>query len=124
MAEPAELPERIQRDLEEALREGGVDKLPKRPRRRRRLNLSFLDLRPRRPGDLVLIGVACFLVGHLLHIFVGQLFLAVFACIAVAVATHLVHPYGAGPRWWRGKYVSLPPNSWQERLYRIIYRRS
>ncbi len=123
MAEPKELPERILRELEEALREGGLDKLPDRPRRKRRsFRFGFPDPRPRTPGQLVLIGVGCFAVAYLLHIFMAQLYLAAFVCIAVAVATYLLHPHGSGPRSWRGQYVTLPPNSWQERLYRLIYR--
>lgn len=123
MAEPKELPERIQRELEEALREGGVDKLPNRPRRgHRRFRFSIPDPRPRTPGQLVLIGAGCFLVAYLLHIFVAQLYLAAFLCVSIAMATHFLHPHGSGPRSWRGKYVILPPNSWQERLYRLIYR--
>ena len=123
MAEPKELPERIQRELEEALREGGVDKLPSRPRRKRRqFRLAFPDPRPRTPGQLVLIGVGCFLVAYLLHVFMAQLYLAAFLCIGVALVTSWLHPSGSAPRSWRGKHVSLPPNGWQERIYRIIYR--
>ena len=123
MAEPTELPERIQRELEEALREGGVDKLPNRPPpKRKQIRLAFPDPRPRTPGQLVLIGVGFFLVAYLLHIFTAQMYLAAFACISVAMITHFMHPFGSGPRSWRGQPVTLPPNSWQERLLRIIYR--
>jgi hypothetical protein len=123
MPEPTDLPERIQRELEEALREGGVDKLPNRPRPpRRKFRLGFPDPRPRNPGQLVLIGVACFLVAYLLHIFMAQLYLAAVVCVSLAIITHLTRPQGAGPQSWRGRDIHLPPNSWQERLYRIIYR--
>lgn len=124
MAEPNELPERIQRDLEEALRDGGVDKLPQRPRpRRRQLRLRPPDPRPRNPGQLVLIGVGLFVVAYLAPVpFRAQLFLAAFICVGLALLTHFARPYGSGPRYWRGKYVNLPASSWQERLYRLIYR--
>ena len=125
MPEPTELPERIQRELEEALREGGLDKLPNRPRPKRRpFRLSFPDPRPRTPGQLVLIGVGLFLVAYLLHVLVAQLYLAALTCITVAIVTYLLHPSSSGPHSWRGKFVTLPPNGWQERIYRIIYRQS
>ena len=58
MADPSpQLPDRIQRDLEEALRDGGVDKLPSQPRRKRRsFRFGIPDPRPKDPGQLVLIG--------------------------------------------------------------------
>lgn len=123
MAQP-ELPDRIQRDLEEALRDGGVDKLPARPRRRRRpFRLGLPDPRPRNPGQLVLIGVGLFAVGYLLPIpFRAQLILIGLLCVVVAVLTHLIQPHGYAQKYWRGRYLDVPSGAWQERLYRLIYR--
>jgi hypothetical protein len=126
MAEPNELPERIQKDLEEALRHGGVDKLPKRASRpRRRFRLGIADPRPKSPGQLVLFAVALFTVAYLLPVpFKAQLLLTSFLLVAVAMVTHLANPNPSGPRRWRDRYVTLPPTSWQERLYRFVYRQS
>lgn len=126
MSEPTDLPDRIQKDLEEALRQGGLDKLPDRPRRQRRpFRPSLLDPRPRNPGQLVLIGVALFLVAYLLPIpFRAQIFFFSLVCVTLALLTYLVRPHGYTPRYWRGYSINLPPNSWQERLYRLIYRQS
>jgi len=126
MPAPTELPEPIQRELEEALRDGGVDKLPQRPRpRRRRFRLGVPDPRPRNPGQLVLIAVGLFLVAYLLPVpFRGQLFLASILCVGIALFTYFLRPYSGGPRYWRGKYITLPPGNWQERLYRLIYRQA
>jgi len=123
MAEPSpQLPDRIQRDLEEALRDGGVDKLPARPRRSFRFGLP--DLRPRDPGQLVLIGVGLFLLGYLVRLpFSGYLILAGILCVATAVVTHFAQPQGQKPKFWRGRYLDVPSGAWQERLYRMIYRR-
>ena len=121
MAEPTELPERIQRELEDALRHAGADKL--RPiRKRRSFRLSILDPRPKNPGQLVLIGVGLFVVAYLLHVFAAQLYLASFACIGVALFTYWTYPSGHSAKLWRGSPLSLPPGNWQERLYRIVYR--
>jgi hypothetical protein len=123
MAEP-ELPDRIKRDLEDALREGGVDKLPTRPRRRRRsIKLGFPDPRPRTPAQLVLIGVALFLLGQvLLRPWAGHLTLLGLACVAVALTTYFMRPQGHVQKYWRGRYLDVPDGTWQERLYRLIYR--
>jgi hypothetical protein len=125
MAESSpQLPDRIQRDLEEALRDGGVDKLPARPRRKRRtFRLGVPDLRPRDPGQLVLIGVGLFLAGYLLPLQIrGYLILAGILCVGVAIFTHFAQPHGQRPKYWRGRYLDVPSGTWQERLYRIIYR--
>lgn len=124
MAEPTELPDRIKRDLEDALREGGVDKLPKQPRRKRgAFRLPVPDPRPRNPGQLVLFAALLFVVAYLLPVpFRGQLYLASFACVALALFTYFMRPYGQRPRYWRGATLNMPPGSWQERLYRLIYR--
>ncbi len=123
MAETPRLPDRIQRDLEEALRQGGVDKLPKSPRPgrpRRRLRLP--DPRPRNPGQLVLVGVAIFLAAYLFRLLNPYVVLVSLGCIAVAFATYLMQPGGYAPKYWRGRYVDVPSTRWQERIYRIIYR--
>ncbi len=125
MSQPSpELPDRIQRDLEEALRDGGVDKLPSRPRKRRSFKLGLPDPRPKDPGQLVLIGVGLFLLGYFLRLpFSGYLILAGVLCVAVAVVTHFAQPQGQKPKFWRGRYLDVPSGTWQERLYRLIYRR-
>ena len=125
MAEDPRLPDRIQKDLEEALRQGGVDKLPSRkPRRRRSFRLGVPDPRPRNPGELVLFGVVLFLGGYLLPVsFKTQLFLLAVLCVAVAVITHLMMPQGRARHYWRGRYLDIPSGDWQERIYRVIYRR-
>lgn len=123
MAESPQLPDRIQRDLEEALRLGGVDKLPSAPRQskaRRRLRVP--DPRPRNPGQLVLIGVAIFLAAYLLRVLNPYLVLVSVACVVIAVFTYLIQPGGYSPKYWRGRYLDIPSQRWQERLYRIIYR--
>jgi hypothetical protein len=125
MAESSpQLPDRIQRDLEEALRDGGVDKLPARPRRKRRsFRLGMPDPRPRDPGQLVLIGVGLFLLGYLVRFpFSGYLILAGLLCVGMAIFTHLVQPHGRQPKFWRGRYLDVPTGTWQERLYHMIYR--
>ncbi len=123
MAEPPPLPDRIQRDLEEALRQGGVDKLPKSPRpggpRRR---LRFPDPRPRNPGQLVLIGVAIFVAAYLFKMVNPVVVVASLGCIVTAVVTYMIQPGGVSPKYWRGRYLDVPSGRWQERLYRIIYR--
>jgi len=125
MAQPNELPDRIKRDLDEALREGGIDKLPSRPPRRRRrfFSTAMLDPRPRNPGQLVLIGVGLFLIGYLLKVPGWSYFImAGVACVLVAVATHLMQPHGYRPKYWRDRPINIPSDRWQERLYRFIYR--
>lgn len=123
MAESPELPDRIKRDLEDALREGGVDKLPARPRRKRQpVRLGFPDPRPRNPGQLVLIGVGLILLAYLLPIpFKAQISIAGILCIVVAVVTHLVQPQGHVQKYWRGRFLDIPSGDWQEKLYRFIY---
>jgi len=124
MAESPQLPDRIQKDLEDALRDGGVDKLPSRPRRRRRpLRLRLPDPRPRNPGELVLYGVVLGLVGYFVPPLRG-LFLLGLACLALAIVTHFLQPQGQRPKYWRGRYLDVPSGQWPERLYRLIYRRS
>jgi hypothetical protein len=125
MAEP-QLPDRIQRDLEEALRQGGVDKLPSNPRRHgpRRRRLQFPDPRPRNPGQLVLIGAALLLIAFLFRSTGATFLVAGIVCIVVAVLTYFMQPGGVSPKYWRGRYLDVPSGRWQERLYRIIYRQS
>ncbi len=121
MSETPQLPDRIQRELEEALRQGGVDKLPShRQPRRRSFRVGFPDPRPRNPGELVLIAAVLFLAWYLLR--PPQLLLLAVICVAVALVTHLMQPQGRVRKYWRGRYIDIPTGRWQERLYRIIYR--
>jgi hypothetical protein len=125
MAEPPRLPDRLQRDLEDALREGGVDKLPARPRRRRRApRLHFPDPRPKNPGHLVLIGVVVAVLAFLVPglPYRGLLLALGIGSVLLAVVTHFMQPGGHPRHYWRGRYLDLPSARWQERLYRIIYR--
>jgi hypothetical protein len=125
MAEQPELPDRIRRDLEEALREGGIEKLPNRPGRRRRpsFRLEFPDLRPSGPSQLVLIGVGLCLIGYLFHPpYSPQFILVGVLCVVVAVVSHLIQPQGYQQKYWRGRWLDVPQGTWPERLYRIIYR--
>jgi|SRR5581483_8982406 len=125
MSESPQLPERIERELEEALRQGGVDKLSsyRRRRKRRSLHLSVPDPRPRNPGELVLMAAGLFLAWYLLPFsFRSYLLLASIAFVVIAVVTYFMMPQGRAPKYWRGRYVDLPAQQWQERLYRMIYR--
>jgi hypothetical protein len=125
MAESSpQLPDRIQRDLEEALRDGGVDKLPSRPpRKRRSFRFGVPDPRPRDPGQLVLIGVGLFLLGYFVRVPIsGYVILAAVLCVALALTTYFLHPQGQRPKYWRGRYLDVPEGTWQDRLYRMIYR--
>jgi hypothetical protein len=128
MAESSQLPDRIQRDLEEALRQGGVDKLPSHNKRpRKKLRLGWPDPRPRNPGDLVLFGVVLFLAWLLVppsFPLRPQLMVAAIVCVVVAVATYFMQPQGHVRHYWRGRYLDIPSGRWQEQIYRIIYRQS
>jgi hypothetical protein len=121
-----QLPDRIQRDLEEALRQGGVDKLPKRPRRQRRsFRLGVPDPRPRNPGQLVLIGVALFLIGWVVRVpYWPQFILIGLGCVGLAVFTYFLQPQGYQKKYWREHYIDVPSGRWQERLYRFVYHTS
>jgi len=124
MAESSQLPDRIQRELEEALRQGGVDKLQSRKSRQRRsFRPGFLDPRPRNPGELVLFGVVLFLGWYLLPVpFRSQLLILAILCVVVAVGTYLMQPQGHVRKYWRGRYLDIPAGDWRERIYRLVYR--
>ena len=124
MSADPQLPKRIREDLEEALRDGGVDKLPNRPRRqRRKLRLRVPDPRPRNPGELVIIGAALFVAGLLPFVpFRFHLMGAGVLCLIVAFVTWRLQPHGHIRKYWRGRYLDVPTGQWQERLYRLIYR--
>lgn len=127
MADPSDLPDRVKKDLEDALRDGGADKLPNRGRRppRRGRRLALPDPRPRNPQQLVLIGVILAVFGYLLPIpFRWQIVLVGIICIAVALLTHFMQPQGYAQKFWRGRYLDVPTGRWQERIYRLIYRAS
>ena len=124
MTDNAQLPERIQRDLEEALQHGGVDKLPSRPPRKRpRFRLGLPDPRPRNPGELILIAAVLIAAGIVLPPpFKAYLIFAGFLCGIVAVITYFIQPEGHVRKYWRGRYLDVPTGGWQEQLYRLIYR--
>jgi hypothetical protein len=127
MAEPADLPDRMKRDLDEALRDGGIDKLPSRPPRKRgSFSLGRLDPRPRNPGQLVLMGAALFVIGFVLPMpgLRWWFMLGGALCIGVALFTHFLQPQGYKQKYWRGRWLDVPTGRWQERVYRIIYRTS
>ena len=124
MAQEHQLPERIQRDLDEALRHGGVDKLPGSSRRGSRRRFRFPDPRPRNPAELILIAAVLIMAGILIPGLVkGYLIVGGIACGIVAIATHLIQPQGHVRKYWRGRYLDIPTGRWQEKLYRLIYRR-
>ena len=126
MADNDQLPERVQRDLEEALRHGGVDKLSSRRRRRwGRPRLHWPDPRPKSPGELVLIAAILIMAGILLPgLLKGYLIVGGILCGAVAILTYVIQPHGQVRMSWRGRYLDVPSGRWQEKLYRMIYRRS
>jgi hypothetical protein len=45
-------------------------------------------------------------------------------CVIVAVLTYWLLPHGQVRKYWRGRYLDIPTGQWQERLYRLIYRRN
>jgi hypothetical protein len=56
--------------------------------------------------------------------FRGQLALFGIVCLGLAILTHFLQPMGSKPKFWRGRYLDVPTGQWQDRLYRLIYRRS
>ena len=43
-------------------------------------------------------------------------------CVVVALLSMLIRPQGHSQHYWRGRPVDLPPESWTDRLYRLLYR--
>ena len=125
MAEPR-LPDNVQRQIEDALEQGRIDRLPREPSRRPRPRRAspLPDPRPRSPNQLLLIGVVVALIAWFLRppyaeplLYVGMV------AIGIALVSLLVRPQGQAQRYWRGRPVDLPPHGWPDRLYRLLYRR-
>src|SRR4051812_38464405 len=123
---------RIERDLEEALRRGGVERLPAGwpgARRARGLGGLALDPRPSSPVQVMLAG-GVLLLARWLGLF-ALLHLGLLAAplgtlgvilLAVGVLTWLMRPRRR-EMYWRGRRLDLEPDrSWQARLYRLLYR--
>ncbi len=128
MAGRPDLPEDLRKQIEDALARGQADRLPSEPPRSplpppARLGPSLPDWRPRSPKDLLLVGALAALVGYMFRFpFSGYLFLFGLGCVAVALLTMLLRPQGRSQRYWRGRPVELPPETWSDRLYRWLYR--
>jgi hypothetical protein len=128
MAGRADLPDDLRRQIEDALANGQIDRLPAEPARRplpppRRRGPSLPDWRPRSPKELLLVGALTALVGWMFRFpFSSQVLLIGLACVAVALLTMLLRPHGRSQRYWRGRPVELPPETWTDRLYRLLYR--
>ena|SRR5215212_1418929 len=125
MAESGELPEPLRKQIDDALHEGQADRLPQAPPRRlpSRRGPSLPDPRPRSPQQLLLVGALLALAGWVFVFPLSRelLYLGL-AAVAVALLSLLIRPQGQVQRYWRGRPVDLPPESWQERLYRLLYR--
>jgi hypothetical protein len=128
MASQPNLPEDLRKQIEDALAKGQADRLPTEPARRplpppRRGGPSLPDWRPRSPKELLLVGALTALVGWMFRFpFSGQVLLLGLGCIAVALLTMLLRPQGRSQHYWRGRPVELPPETWTDRLYRLLYR--
>src|SRR5581483_1133576 len=125
--QPSELPDDLRKQIEEALAEGQVDRLPSDPAPRRPppppSSPRLPDWRPRSPSQLLLVGALVALVGWMFRFpFSPQLLLAGLVCIGIALLTMLLRPHGRSQHYWRGRPVDLPPDSWTDRLYRLLYR--
>jgi hypothetical protein len=123
---------RIQRDLDEALRRGGVERLPagwpRQSRSRGRGGLG-IDPRPSSPVQVMVAGAALLLARWLgvfamlqLGFLAGPLGTLGLIVLGIGILTWLIRP----PRremYWRGRRLELEPDrSWQARLYRLLYR--
>jgi hypothetical protein len=128
MASQPDLPEDLRKQSEDALAKGQVDRLPSGPAPRRlpppsRAGPALPDWRPRSPKELLLIGALIALVGYMFRLpFSPQVLLIGLGCIALALLTMLLRPHGRSTQYWRGRPVELPPDSWADRLYRLLYR--
>ncbi|HEY7065556.1 MAG TPA: hypothetical protein VII06_29045 [Chloroflexota bacterium] len=128
MASQPDLPDDLRKQIEEALAEAHVERLPAEPAPRRAppprpAGPRLPDWRPRTPSQLLLFGALAALVGWMLPVpFSRQVLLVGVICIAVALLSMLVHPQGRSQRYWRGRPVDLPSESWIDRLYRLVYR--
>ena len=126
MAQQSDLPEDLRKQIDEALAQGHVERLPSGPPPRplpRRANPRVPDWRPRAPKDLLLVGALTALIGWMFRFpFSHQVLLIGLACVGVALLSMLLRPQGGGQHYWRGRPVDLPPESWTGRLYRLLYR--
>lgn len=117
--------DRIRRDIEEALRQGGADRLPPAPKAPNYASSVRLpDWRPRSPGQVMLVGGVLMVLTYLrlagpLGSVLGPLGLAL---LAFGLLTWVLRPQRA-ETYWRGRRVDLAsPASWWARVYRTIYR--
>ena len=126
MAGQPDLPDDLRREIDDALARGQADRLPSEPVRRpppRRPAASLPDWRPRKPSQLLLVGALAALVGWMLPVPFRQEVLWIgLALAAVALLSMLLRPQGRTQRYWRGRPVDLPAESWTDRLYRLLYR--
>ena len=137
MAGSPGLPDDLRKQIEDALAAGQVDRLPNAPPPRSnpspgrapRSNPSpgraprLPDLRPRSPSQLLLVGALVALVGWVFRFPYSQEVLYVgLVCVGIALLSMLLRPQGHSQHYWRGRPVDLPPESWTDRLYRLLYR--
>jgi hypothetical protein len=128
MSGSTDLPEDLRRQIEDALAKGQADRLPSEPAPRsspppRRAGPRLPDLRPRSPKELLLVGILVALVGYVFRFpFSSQLLLFGAVCCVIALLSFLLRPHGRSQPYWRGRPVDLPPETWTDRLYRLIYR--
>lgn len=124
MASSGELPEDLRRQIEEALQAGQADRLPPpRPAPPRPPRWRVPDPRPRSPQQLLLVSALVALVGWIFALpFSRELLYLGLLGVAVALLSLLLRPQGRSRRYWRGRPVELPPETWQERVYRLLYR--
>jgi membrane associated rhomboid family serine protease len=81
------------------------------------------DPRPRSPQQLLLVSALVALAGWVFALPLSRelLYLGLLG-VAVALLSLLLRPQGRSRRYWRGRAVELPPATWQERVYRLLYR--
>ncbi len=123
MAESQEQ-ERLKRDIDEALRRAGADRLAHRKRFRLGFRLPF-DPRPAGPGQVILAAVVLIvlwrfrLLGGGLGVLAAEL--GVFL-LAFGVATWLIHPRRRTVKW-RERTIDVGASlTWPERLYYLFYK--
>lgn len=128
MSGSPDLPEDLRKQIEDALARGNADRLPSEPHPRpvpppRSEGPRLPDWRPRTPKELLLVGLLVALVGYVFRFpFSPQLLLFGLVCCAVAIVSYLLRPHGRQQHYWRGRPVDVPPDSWTDRLYRLLYR--
>ena len=128
MAGSPDLPEELRKQIEDALARGHAERLPRDappPRRRPLPGPRLPDVRPRTPKELLLIGALAALVGWMfgpLIPFGRKVLFVGLALVAVSLLSMLIRPQGRAQHYWRGQPVELPPESWTDRLYRLLYR--